>query len=165
MIAMMILRFVIAVGITYNMAQIICKKIKDQFGMGVKVALLLIIESFDRYCICKNILNGKMTKSSNKIKTKQEYRKSLQSFNNHFGFPNNTEIDDKILDLMCSDFEHLNESRMIMSDDMENCLNGILREPSLRNIYKMVPGLYNISYACYSRPTKYVIKRAIFFVA
>ena len=114
------------------------QKIADQYGMGVKDALLLIIETFDRFGIYKNILNGRMsdTKDKNNIisKTKSEYREIINAFNTKYNLPSDQEIDDQIIDLLCRDHKYLNNYRVIMSDDMENCFNMIWRAPSLLNI-------------------------------
>ena len=45
-----------------------------------------------------------------------------------------------------------------MMDDMENCFNRIQRKPTLDNIYKSVPSLYNLNYSICAYPTKMIIQ-------
>ena len=65
MIATIFLRLAVNVAVTLNMDQILQNKLKNQYGVGVKDSLLLIVHSFDRYCYYKYIINNGLNNIQN----------------------------------------------------------------------------------------------------
>ena len=57
MIATIFVRLSVNIAVTNNMHEILQNKLSDQYGINTKDSLLLIINTFDRFCIYKNIIN------------------------------------------------------------------------------------------------------------
>ena len=55
--------------------------------------------------------------------SRRRNKKILEKFNRDNKLKGDEIIDGKILDLLCNDNPYINNYRVIMSDDMENCYN------------------------------------------
>jgi hypothetical protein len=131
MIATMTLRTIINIGVTMNMHHILEAKLKDQYAVGQKDALLIIIHTFDRYVLYKDILNQHLSQqnymhNTKSIHTKTYYTNIIRDYNQNNGLANDI-VDDDIINLLLINNDQMNQYKVIMSDDQENCFNRINR--------------------------------------
>ena len=118
MVANILLRLAVNVAVGLNMDQILQNKLKNQYGIGVKDSLLLIVHSFDRYCYYENIINNYGNNNpidNNGIGNSADYyKKIIDDFNKKYNNKNDVILDQKIINLLTSNYVDLNNYKVIM---------------------------------------------------
>ena len=109
----------------------------------------------------KDIINeaiGDLNENEFDNYTKEDYQQIINDFNSKYNLQKDDELDNKIIELLASNFKCLNKYKILMMDDMENCFNCTQRKQLLDNIYNTIPSLYNLNYSVCAYPTKMIIQ-------
>ena len=104
----MFLRLLINVAVITNMNEMLKNKLKDQYGVGVQDSLLLIVQSFDRYCYFKNIINNGLISMDNynmNYYNPDKLKQIIHDFNKENNIENgmlenDNDLDNEIIDLL-----------------------------------------------------------------
>jgi hypothetical protein len=135
MIANINIRLAINATVIINMDNILKQKHPDQYGIGTKDSLLLIIKSFDRYCYYKNMINKHMKIEEEKYNTNDDttmmdidYYQIISNFDQENHQTEDKILDAKIIELLQTQTHDINHKHIIMGDDQKNCFNRIRRQ-------------------------------------